>query len=45
MLKLYLKYTSSLHKNADLTSQNAPQIYVFGRTNIDLKYTSSSLIQ
>ena len=32
-------------KNTDLISQNVLQMYFFCRNNIDLKYTSSSVIQ
>ena len=38
-------YTSSLHQNTDLISQNVLQMYFFCRNNIDLKHTSSSVIQ
>ena len=32
-------------KNTDLISQNVLQMYFFCQNNIDLKYTSSSVIQ
>ena len=43
------KYTLSILqvyiKNTDLISQNVLQMYFFCQNNIDLKYTSSSVIQ
>ena len=41
---MYLKYTSSLHWNTDLILQNVLRMYFFCQNNIDLKYTSSSVI-
>ena len=38
MLQVYIK-------NSNLISQNVLQMYFFCRNNIDLKYTSSSVIQ
>ena len=35
----------ALTKNTDLISQNVLQMYFFCQNNIDLKYTSSSVIQ
>ena len=43
ILGVYVNY--AYIKNTNLISQNVLQMYFFCRNNIDLKYTSSSVIQ
>ena len=43
IIKVYFKFTLKIY--TDLISQNVLQMNFFCRNNIDLKYTSSSVIQ